>query len=227
MRKAIALTAFKRPEYLTQVLDSLKSNNTSLFETMYLGIEPVSTDVMKVCSNIDFIPTVRTINHKILGVRDNPFQTMKRAFDAGFDLVWQLEDDVVLSPDAAELIEAYSKYEHKNNYLCLNLYNPSSWDEPETVYASKGFNALSMAITKEQWNTHFAPNFYSDQRGWDWSIIGLLQRTHLTNLTPALSRSHHIGRDGGTHYRPAQHDELYIHNPWKQDSLPVEFKFKI
>src|SRR3990172_11697810 len=221
----MAITAFKRPEYLTEVLTSLKETSPSDF-TLFIGAEPVSADVIKICKSIDFLPTILTINSKVLGVRENPFQTMKRAFDAGFDFVWKLEDDVVLSPDAAALVDAFAKFDRRDEYLCLNLYNPSSWGDEETVYASKGFNALSLAITRSRWDKFFIPNYHSDKRGWDWSMIGLLQRTHLTNLTPALSRSHHIGRAGGTHYRPDQHDHMYVNNPWKQDKSISEFKFK-
>jgi hypothetical protein len=226
MKIAISLTAFKRPEYLTQVLDSLKVNDISDF-TLFIGVEPVSPDVIKICRSVDFINKSVTINHKILGVKDNPFQTMQRAFNSGFDIVWQMEDDVVVSPDAADLVRAYSSYDNKDDYLCLNLYNPSSWDDQETIYASKGFNALSMAITRAQWDKYFIPNYHTDKRGWDWSMIGLLQRTHLTNLTPALSRSHHIGREGGTHYRADQHDHMYVGNKWKQSSTKNEFVFKV
>jgi hypothetical protein len=225
MKIAICLTAFKRPEYLSQVLSSLQKNDTSDM-TMFVGVEPVSPEVIKICKSIDFIKTNITINPRILGVKDNPFQTMSRAFDAGFDMIWQMEDDVLVSPDAADLVRAYSEYNRRDEHLCLNLYNPSSWNDPETVYASKGFNALSLAISKQQWKDHFVTNYHADKRGWDWSMIGLLQRTHLTNLTPALSRSHHIGRDGGTHYRPEHHDHMYVGNKWNQSDARIDFRFK-
>lgn len=227
MKKAICLTAFKRPDYLRQVLDSLKSNNDISDFTLFIGIEPVSPEVIRLCRSIDFIPTEITINSRILGVKDNPFQTIKRAFDAGFDLVWQMEDDVIISPDAANLVNTYANLDRKEEFLCLNLYNPDSYDDDNRIYPSKGFNALSLAITKDQWKKFFEPNYHIDHRGWDWSMTGLLERSSLNNLTPALSRSHHIGRDGGTHYRPAQHDKLYVGNKWKQNSDKAEFRFDI
>lgn len=225
MKKALALTAFKRPQYLQQVLESLRRNSVSDY-TLFVGVEPVSAEVIKVCKSIDFLPTDITINSKILGVRENPFQTIKRAFDAGSDVVWQLEDDVVLSPDAAGLVESYLAFDRKDDFLCLNLYNPDSKaDDENAIVASQGFNALSLAITRQQWERYFIPNYHVDSRGWDWSMTEFQKRANVSNLTPAMSRSHHIGRDGGTHYRAAQHDEMYIHNKWKQSGATVEFRF--
>ena len=227
MKKALALTAFKRPQYLQQVLESLRRTGASDY-TMFIGVEPVSSEVIKVCRSIDFLPTEITINSKILGVRENPFQTIKRAFDAGYDAVWQLEDDVVLSPDAANLVGAYLEFDRKDDFLCLNLYNSDSKvDDEHNIIASKGFNALSLAVTRTQWENYFVPNYWIHPSGWDWALTEFQKKANVSNLTPAMSRSHHIGREGGTHYRAAQHDEMYIHNKWKKEGKVTEFKFLV
>ncbi len=225
--RAIALTVYRRPQYLRQVLESLKQNTGLDQYTLFIGAEPVDAQVIKICQDIDFIKTDLKINPKVLGVRDNPFQTMQRAFDSGADLVWQMEDDVVLSPDASRLIDQYYALPQKEKYLCLNLYNPDSTDDRSSVVPSKRFSALSMAITRKQWDTYFKPNYHKDARGWDWSIDGLLKSTPLNTLLPSLSRSHHIGREGGTHYRPKEHDHLYVDNLWYQGDEQLEFHFNI
>jgi hypothetical protein len=226
MKKAMAITAFKRPAYLCQVLESVKKNDISDY-TLFIGVEPVSAEVIKICRDIDFVPTNMVVNPKILGVKENPFATIKRAFDWGADVVWQLEDDVVVSPDATKLIDSYLSLEDKNKYLCLNLYNPDSTGEDGVVISKMGFNALSFVATKSQWDNYFAPNYHVDKRGWDWSMTAFQTAQNLPNLTPTLSRSYHIGREGGTHYRPAMHDSMYIHNKWNQSGICEAFAYKL
>lgn len=229
MKKALALTAVRRPAYLKQVLDSLRGQDLADY-VLYIGIEPISAEVIKICKEIDFVKTNITINKQVLGVKENPFQTIKRAFDDGADLVWQLEDDVVLSPTAASLVNAYYEFKNKDNFLCLNLYNPASQQgaDPGLIVKSKGFNALSLAITRHQWQNWFAPNYHNHKSGWDYSFIELLSKRDLFNLTPALSHSEHIGRDDATstHYRQRLHDPMYLNKPWKSSSEEVVYKFE-
>jgi hypothetical protein len=68
-----------------------------------------------------------------------------------------------------------------------------------------------MALTRDQWYKIFKPAWYAHRSGWDFSITDLVLKGGRV-LQPELSRSHHIGRTGGTYYRPELHDKEYIHN---------------
>ena len=211
---AMTMTACSRPGYLKQVLNSLSKNSGTEKYTLYFGVEPVNPEVAKVCQSVTFMKSHVTINPARLGVLRNPFELLKRTFDSGAEGVLYLEDDVVLSKDAVNMASWYFAQETKNNYLCMNLYNHDSAADadPAAMVGGAKFSALGMALTKEQWKTYFEPNWSNDRRGWDFSITALVESGKKV-LQPRVSRSHHIGRQGGTHYYAPMHDKLYIHNP--------------
>jgi len=214
MKLAMTMTATKRPEYLEHVLVSL-ANNASLDKyTLHLGIEPISQEVVKVCQDVKFIKTSITVNPQVFGVRKNPFELLKKTFDAGYDGVLYLEDDVSLSPDTVDMATWYFNNQDADKFLCLNLYNHDSQQQadPAALFAGEKFSALGIGITKFQWKNYFEPSWFKDPRGWDYCFTNMIAEGHKV-LQPRVSRSHHIGRFGGVHYRAALHDKLYVDNP--------------
>jgi hypothetical protein len=213
MNLAMTMTAFKRADYLKTVLKSLQGNPGIENYVLHFGVEPVDQEVISVCQNVDFMRTVVTVNQERLGVLKNPFELLKRTFDTGVDGVLYLEDDVILSPDAVRLASWYFQQPTTNNYICLNLYNHDSvaGADPKAVFGGEKFSALGIGITRHQWKTHFEPNWENDKRGWDFSITALLA-SGMKVLQPRYSRSHHIGRERGVHYRAAMHDKFYVNN---------------
>ena len=214
MNLAMTMTAFRRPDYLKTVLESLEKNKGTDDYVLHFGVEPVDEKVINMCKNVSFMQKVVTVNTTRLGVLRNPFELLRRTFDTGVDGVLYLEDDVILSQDAVQMATWYFNNQAANNYICLNLYNhDSSVDaDPEALFAGDKFSALGIGITRHQWKTHFEPNWTRDHRGWDYSITGLLS-SGMRVLQPRYSRSHHIGRQGGVHYVASVHDKMYIHNP--------------
>jgi hypothetical protein len=212
---AMALTAFNRPGYLREVLYTLANNAGLEKYTLHVGLEPANADVVKVCDGIQFMPTVIHRNPHSLGVAHNPYNTIKTIFDTtDVPGVLYLEDDVILSPDAVRLATWYLEHPERDKYLCLNLYNHDSKADadPGQIYPGTGFSALCLAVTRHNWKTHFEPNWYRDGAGWDHSVTGLIAEKKLQVLLPAISRSHHIGREGGTFYTTA-YDHIYCNNP--------------
>lgn len=223
----MTMTAFKRPDYLKTVLSSL-SQNTGLEDyVLNFGIEPGNNEVIDTCKGVSFMATDVVVNARRLGVRDNPYELLRRTFEGGADGVLYLEDDVVLSKDAVRLATWYLNHPRKNEFLCMNLYNhDSSFDaDPSATFAGNKFSALGFAITKEQWANHFGPGWKKDPRGWDFSITGLIS-SGLRVLQPRISRSHHIGREGGTHYYPGRDDVIYVANPMWNGPPQQEFKIE-
>lgn len=211
---AMAMTAFNRPGYMREVLYTL-ANNAGLEDyTLHFSLEPVNPEVIATANAVQFIPKVVHVNSRSLGVTNNPYTMLKRVFEttdvAG---VLYLEEDVTLAPDAVKLATWYFQQPTRNNYLCLNLYNPDSHADanPEELVSSLSFNALGVGITREQWNTHFNPGWHKNPAGWDWSLIDIAKTVPC--LMPRISRSHHIGREGGTYYDASRHDAIYCPNP--------------
>ena len=224
--KMMVMTGFRRPQYIKEVIDSLRKNDVSGYAKIQFGLEPGYPEVARICNEVDFMPREVYVNDKILGVRDNPYRTLERAFVSGAECVVYLEDDVVLSPDTLDLANWYFDLPTRDNHLCLNFYNPTSQPDMNGVFPGKGFSALGIAMSKVQWEKFFKPTWYRDWRGWDHSIISLVNNSQLTNLMPYMSRSHHIGIEGGIHYRAALHDDMYINNPWKQTNEKVQFELR-
>jgi hypothetical protein len=228
MKLAMTMTATKRPEYLEHVLVSLANNQKINDYTLHFGIEPISQEVVDVCRNCSFIKTELTVNPQVFGVRKNPFETLKRTFDKGYDGVLYLEDDVTLSQDAVEMATWYFNHPSRNDFLCLNLYNHESLGEgdPGALFAGDKFSALGIGITAEQWKTHFEPSWWKDPRGWDYCFSSMIS-DGLKVLQPRVSRSKHIGRFGGVHYRANLHDKLYVDNVmWEGKTLPYHIEDK-
>lgn len=229
--KTMTLTATNRPDGLRQTLDSLAKNAHLDEYVLFCAVEPVQTaagqEVRKICQEIDFMKKSVVLNPRILGVKDNPFAIQKRVFDIGSEFNIYLEDDVVLSPDAIELCEWYRQRPDLHTGMCLNLYNPDESDasRPVEVVKGKRFSSLNYATTRDQWRKHFEPNWYKNRLGWDYSIVDTLNQPGMFNTMPALSRSHHIGLEG-IHYRKAQHDSQYLHNPWHQGPAPSNYEIK-
>jgi hypothetical protein len=226
LKFAMTMTAFKRPKYLQTALDSLSKNGGLDDYVLNFGIEPGNEEVIKICKSVSFMQSNAVVNPRQLGVRDNPYELLKRTFNSGVDGVLYLEDDIVISTDAVGLATWYLNHPRRNEFLCMNLYNHDSRSDadPAATFAGSKFSALGFAITKEQWATHFEPAWKRDARGWDFSITGLIA-SGLRVLQPRISRSHHIGREGGTHYRAHRDDAMYVANPmW--NGPPQEFKIE-
>lgn len=213
MKLAMAMTACNRPEYLNHVLVSLANNKNLDQYTLNFGVEPGNAEVAAICGSVKWMNSVSVVNPVRFGVRKNPYEMLKRVFDSGADGVLYLEDDVELATDAVALANWYWALPNNNDYLCLNLYNHDSvaTNDPDTVIVSDKFSALGIGITKHQWYSWFEPSWWKDPRGWDFCFTELIAKG-LKTLQPKQSRSHHIGRFGGVHYRANMHDHLYVHN---------------
>lgn len=219
--RTITITATHRPEYLVEVLRSLKENDCRGYE-LFIAIEPTprADEIVELVKKIDWIKTHLVKNRKRLGVRKNPFLLLERVFGQNSELNVYLEDDTIVAPDTLKLANWYHETQRPGSYLCLNLLHyESRADDPRALLASKRFNSLGIVMQREAWERWFSKEWLSDERvkrvypgkvGWDWSISSLLaEEKDLLTLTPKLSRSNHIGREGGTHATPDFHDRTF------------------
>jgi len=224
----MTMTACSRPGYLVETLDSLAANQNLDQFTLHFGVEPVSQEVLDICRAVDFMDTHIHVNSERLGVRENPYQLLKRTFAAGYEGVLYLEDDVVLSPDAVDLVLHYANSPEAERHRCLCLYNMKSLRgaDPTTIEvnrAASNFAPLGFFASASAWYDFFDPMWHASSKGWDYSITGSDPKNLIA--LPSLSRSHHIGRFGGTYYAPAQHDPVYENNAHHQDEKPSEYRF--
>lgn len=204
--KTITLTAYNRPDHLRQVIESLQKNNLTGY-TLYCFVEPGNQNVYRLCQGIQFVQKHVIVNHRRLGVKENPYQGLKFVFDHGSLFNVYLEDDVILAPDAFNLANWYASQMEET--LCLNLFTYKKAGDPKVIRRSKGFSALGLGIKKTSWDKWFQPSWHLSSRGWDWSITELLEREgKLQTLLPDQSRTNHIGRLG-THCTADFHDQTF------------------
>lgn len=219
--KIITLPVATRPYYLKQLLNTLKDNNLEGWK-LYINSEPYE-EVIKVVRSINFIETNILINKTYLGVRQNPFNVIDRAFDAGAEYVVHLEDDLIISPDLLDLAMWYyeSFKDNPTKYLNYGFFNyDSDTDLPDDIIeVTDKFTGLGWSTFKECWYKWFYPNWFNDQInrqvwgpqtvGWDWSMASIAKTEYLKSLQPLCSRSNHIGRLGGTYCAAKFHDDTF------------------
>lgn len=223
----MTMTACSRPNYLRETLESLVANKHLDKFTLHFGVEPVNPEVLKVCQSVTFMDTHVHANAVQLGVRENPYQLLKRTFGMGYDAVLYLEDDVILSPDAVDLALHYAHSEAAAKHRCLCLYNTDSRPDGDASVIEVGhptvkFASLGFFTTLAHWTGFFDAAWHASKKGWDWSITEAGANNTLAR--PAVSRSRHIGRFGGTHYVAEHHDQLYVDKPFWQGQAPAEYR---
>lgn len=236
MKKTITITAWNRPAYLRQVLDSLRANDCSGYE-LFVGVEPSdrAEEIVKIVEAVDWMPRTVIRNPVRLGVRGNPYTLLDRVFSRGSLLNIYLEDDVIVSPDAVRMANWYLETQGEREWLSLNFLNYESYPGiPCGIRAWQNFNALGMALRPFAWFHWFEPHWLDDEiakrvwktsTGWDWSITAFLkEHPEVRTLTPHLSRSNHIGREGGVHCQPEFHDLMFKNLVMNQDPNPGPYR---
>lgn len=222
MCKTISITAWQRPEYLKQVLASIKEAAPVGYK-LFIGLEPGNPHSFAVAQSVDWIEKKVIVNPERYGVRRNPFNLLSTVFSAevGSSFNLYLEEDVIVAPDAFKLAEWFTSRSDAEQWLALNLLNyDSDIANPRGIIQSNRFNSLGMGITGAAWNKWFKPNWMNDDAsrrvwkgrhvGWDWSMTAVIaENKGLETLTPLLSRSNHIGRDGGVHCSAQFHDSTF------------------
>jgi hypothetical protein len=212
--RAIAITAFNRPHYLERMLRTLVANDLEAWE-VFASVEP-SPVVDDVCALLArHLPRARIDrNPQLLGPAVNPYKVLLAAFGAGSELVVYLEDDMVLACDVTRLAAWYGREVLPRRTMCLCLFSADHGGEADghrLAYRKESFGTLGVVLTRAQWLAHFQPVWFHDVRGWDWSVrdFGLRPDPALYTLAPVVSRTNHIGREGGVHCTPEHHDATF------------------
>ena len=235
--KTITITGHNRPKYLKQVLDSLGENNLSEYSRLFCGLEPDCYDNYLVCKEVNFIQKEIRVNPEKFGVRKNPFELLKHAFESGSEFNVYLEDDSIISPDCLDMCNWFYNLRNRDDFLCLNFYNYNSDETKPTLMTDKeDFCSLGFAVTKEAWAKYFEPYWNNEEYrisqgidldgigGWDWCIRAVMKGFNIPVLTPCFSRSMHIGRELGTHCSPECHDFMFGNKKYNQ-TIQKHFEF--
>ena len=232
--RTIAITAYRRPHLFAAMLKTLTANDLSGWRVM-IAIEPspaareiesIADELLAGCDTDVMINEVR------LGIRDNPFRLIERAFVKGAELLLYLEEDLLLSPDVTRLALWYEEH-HRPEWLCLNLLAGgcastgflSNPDHSDLLFSGHSFNSLGFAVRRSEWERYMRAAWIDEPDcvvkfdgvptgGWDWSVFAMLMNNpHLRTLQPVLARSIHNGRLSGEHCAPQFHDAAFAGLP--------------
>ena len=233
--RTITATAYRRPHLFRSMLESLLANELAGWRILIqIDPSPVAEDIAEIAAGLlSGYDLQVAVNRARLGVRENPFRLIERAFAAGSALNLHLEEDLLLAPDATRLASWYEAH-HQPDWLCLNLIAGgcasagllSNPDYPALLFSGAAFNSLGFAARRQEWQNLMAPAWMTERMdivkfdgiatgGWDWQIYALmLDEPRLRTLQPALARAIHTGRLAGEYCTPQFHDQAF-------DGLPL------
>jgi len=241
--KTITVPVGNRIHYFNDFLKSLCKNDLHGY-VIYFAFEPdafigngieATSFIDNLCACLP-IEVKITLNTSKLGVRKNPFSIIEKAFDDGSEFNIHLEDDIKLSPDAICLANwYYEKFKHSNEYSAYGFFNKnSSYDSYEKLTVVKNrFFGLGWCCYKRDWIDIFKKYWFDDNiaskhfgrsKGWDWAVSGAFIEFGKKQLLPTLSRSIHIGREGGTHCTAKYHDKIFSNFAWNEHKVIKEFE---
>lgn len=213
MRYELVFTAYNRPHYLEQTVDSwnqvrsLRNWNTTFFIEPSELEDSVADAALRLNNNVTIVT-----NPEKLGVLVNPFNALNTAFLNGADFVALAEDDVVVSQDVLEFFEWSSQeYATVRSVLCLNAYSRIGGPKANQITREAKFSPLVWGVWRDRWESHLRDTWDKDystgnpdgsEAGWDWNINRIIAANELSVLKPLQSRSDHIGEYAGTHMTP-------------------------
>lgn len=235
MKRALFLTAFNRPHYLSQALESWKQVRGLDEWKIYAQIEPTDfaeeqrSAIHRAFSNHPCVEVV--VNPQVYGVLHNPWVGFEHLFSEGYDFVVRTEDDLMVSRDILEYFDwASEELQNNSRVATVNAFCYNDGD-PEEVALAQRFSPLVWGTWKDRWDGLIGPTWDHDystyngapgvEAGWDWNLNTRLFPSHdLLACFPLVSRVHNIGVLGvhslPSNYRTSDH--------WQPDHGTVDYR---
>lgn len=217
MDKVIVMTAWRRPDYLTQVLESMKRCVGIEDYTVVICAEPGDAGVETLVRNARVgKTTIPVVNAERLGCARNTYEAFKRGFEVG-DYVILVQDDDGLAPDALSFFEwAGEKYAGSQKVMSVSGYNfTRNWkDWTVGLYARE--------VRVRDWTSSFTVAMWRDRweglkgrwsfEHWGPGLCALMKETGRLEIHPTISRVQNIGAEDGTHTESAEWHRQVVHN---------------
>jgi hypothetical protein len=233
MRRTITICAYRRADYLSQVLAALEVALAKCreYEPYHIAVcidgdSPARTAVREVAESF----CARQHSASVIewptrwGAIENLRLGLQYAFmELQSDFNLQLEDDVVLSPDALRLAVWFSLREWVR-CVCMTLHSHSfGGEDPTLITKRKLFGTWGIACFRWQWRDWIGPNWNYKQAlpcGWDYALSRTVWRNDLYTVTPVLGRVRNIGKYDGNCSVPEIFDEQWKgHQPAGPDQM--------
>jgi hypothetical protein len=231
---AIVLTAFDRPGYLRETLDSWAKVDGLKEWPFIFRLEPSQWTGNLEMMIFDFIEETGIsdnaeiiVNNSVLGVLHHPWVALEELF-CDFDFVVRAEDDLVVSTDILRYFEWASEvFRDDRSVAIVNAFTAEPGGDPAATRLSTGFNPWIWGTWRYNWRRTISPTWdhayttgEGGQRGWDWNLtLRVLPQNRLQTLSPECSRVKNIGAHG-VHGTP---ENLPESPSFVQVREPVEF----
>lgn len=163
--KVITMTAWRRPDYFSQVIQSIE--NAEGFADYHLivsidgGYWYEATEMIRILRESTIEDYTISIPNKNLGCAGNTYYVLSKGFEKA-DRVIHLEDDTILHPQALKWFEEnLSKYEDDERIFSISGYvngelNSNSldgdWTESNIVGLRDDFNCWGWATWRRVWD---------------------------------------------------------------------------
>ncbi len=235
MRKAFVLTAYNRPEYLRQVLASLKAVRGWEGWHVVFSIDnsPVIPEVVGMIQGwLPFFEECTTteiiINEPRLGVLEHPFVVFDRLFREGYDYVLRSEDDLLHGEDVLEYHSwAAERYVEDQSVGIVTAFSADNRSHAE-VHRRIGLGSpLLIGTWRDRWENvlretwdHDYSTGVADTRGWDHNIhLRIFPSLGLHAILPNHAKVEHIGVVG-EHSTP----EIFYSQPLDLSIPPQHYR---
>jgi len=242
----LGMTANDRPEYLHEVLKTweVALRVPAVVEHdvfRYVYVEPGDRTAETAAWPLQFGWHVH-LNDRKLGPLVNPYEVLKfGAQDQPDETLLVLgEDDSIVTPDAFDcLMTMYwmatlsmHDFELHRTLFCLNHRDPDPLvggrDAARVITESDRFCPSVWAITAGCWRELIELTWDHDysHKGWDWNLNDrVIPEFGLRVMAPSLSRSQHIGHDGGAHTTP-ENWQSGLAPTFDPESRETKFRFQ-
>lgn len=246
MRKFVVLTAYNRPHYLRETLTALREAGPHRHGfDVFVSVDP--SDKLGEIADVleEFDQTVQHVemNRKRKGDLNARDALEKTFSEFGAEVALYCQDDVVVSRDVFYLVNWWANLLTRDEYLCLWTHSYES--DPKKMYSVKEdrgdmalkvrkdcarFHGEAFALSANNFERYFAHNWIPRKRALmspnatcQGELSFLLEdNPDLFALVPCLSRSTHIGRNGGG-CRGSFHDRVYANHPMSQRTYVADF----
>ena len=203
--QVVVFTANDRPHYMARTLD-LWSRVRGIGDCrLIFRCEPGCPEMAALCGTAsDFAGEVTVIvNEERHGVLRNPHTALTTGFAFG-DFVILAEDDLTPADDTLEFLAwCRDKYAGDPQVIAASASRIDEYPGgPSGVMRHDRFHCWIWGTWRDRWENLLSPDWQFDYAlgGWDWRINNYwLGELGYRVAAPCLSRSQHIGREGGIH----------------------------
>lgn len=235
LRKVLVITAFDRPSYFRQTMDTWRNVRRFYDWDVVVRLEPSLFEVEH-RATIDELehPNLKiVVNETPLGVLHHPWVAFEELF-RGYDFVVRAEDDLVVADDILEYFEwAAEEYRDDEEIAAVVGFSGRNADWADTVGSVERtpyFSPWVWGTWWDRWDEYISPTwdhnystyneFPGNQSGWDWNLnTRVLPSRNKKCLYPAKSRVDNIGVYG-VHGTPDNHQTA---NWFDYHNDPVEY----